>query len=166
TWDRAQALLGAKVYASTELTYAGELITCGHCGKPIIGESKIKKTKSGEKEYVYYRCSRYNIEGHPRVRLPEADLDHQTLAMFDELRIEDEKVRDHFLAVLLAQTHQEQQQSKAEVAEIKRQHALVQQQQDRLLNLRLLEEINGDTYASKSTELRDQEAKLRLQLDV
>src|SRR5581483_1955499 len=79
TWDRAQALLGAKVYASTELTYAGELITCGHCGKPITGESKIKKTKSGEKEYVYYRCSRYNIEGHPRVRLPEADLDHQTL---------------------------------------------------------------------------------------
>jgi site-specific DNA recombinase len=166
TWDRTQALSNAKVYSSTEMTYAGELITCGHCGKPITGESKTKKTKTGEKEYLYYRCSKYNAKGHPRIRLPESDLDHQTLALFDQLRIEDEKVRDHFLAVLRAQTQQEQQESKAEVAEIKRQHALIQQQQDRLLNLRLLDEINGDTFASKSTELRDQLAKLRLQLDI
>lgn len=166
TWDRTQALSNAKVYSSTEMTYAGELITCGHCGKPITGESKTKKTKNGEKEYLYYRCSKYNAKGHPRIRLSESDLDHQTLALFDQLRIEDEKVRDHFLAVLRAQTQQEQQESKAEVAEIKRQHALIQQQQDRLLNLRLLDEINGDTFASKSTELRDQLATLRLQLDV
>ncbi len=71
TWDRVQAILGGKVYRCTGLTYAGELITRGSCGHPITGECKTKRTKSGEKDYVYYRCSHYNAAGHPRVRLRE-----------------------------------------------------------------------------------------------
>lgn len=78
TWDRVQVLLGDKVYRPHE-TYAGELITCGHCGHPITHGLKTKRTKSGEKEYVYYRCSKYNAAGHPRVRITEPDLDRQVL---------------------------------------------------------------------------------------
>ena len=166
TWDRVQALLGAKVYRATELTYAGELITCAHCGHPITGESKVKKTKSGEREYIYYRCAKYNAEGHPRTRVTETDLDEQTLSMFDRLRIDDEKVQDNFMAVLRAQTCQEQQESEAEITETNRQLSLLRGQQNQLLNLRLLDEINAETFARKATELRDREAKLQLQLEV
>ena len=60
TWDRVQALLGGKVYRSHEMTYAGSLVTCGHCGSPITGEVKTKTTKHGVTEYVYYRCCHYN----------------------------------------------------------------------------------------------------------
>lgn len=35
TWQRVQVLLGSHVYQSHEMTYAGERITCGHCGHPI-----------------------------------------------------------------------------------------------------------------------------------
>lgn len=38
-------------------------------------------------------------------------------------------------------------------------------QQDRLLNLRLLDEIYGDTFASKSTELRDRIAAASLRVE-
>ncbi|MGB7344427.1 MAG: recombinase family protein, partial [Pirellulaceae bacterium] len=34
------------------------------------------------------------------------------------------------------------------------------------LNLRMLEEINADTFASKSRDLRDREAELKLEIDV
>jgi site-specific DNA recombinase len=34
-----------------------------------------------------------------------------------------------------------------------------------LLNLRLLEEIDADTYAAKSTELRDQVGRLSVELE-
>jgi hypothetical protein len=40
------------------------------------------------------RCAKYTKAGHPRVRVPEADLDKQVLAVFDKMRIEDEGVRD------------------------------------------------------------------------
>ena len=42
----------------------------------------------------------------------------------------------------------------------------VRDQQNRLLNLRMLEEIDADTFASKSRELRDREAELKLEIDV
>lgn len=44
TWDRVRALLGGRVFQSHALTYAGEQIQCGHCGHPITGERKTKKS--------------------------------------------------------------------------------------------------------------------------
>ncbi len=164
-WGRVQTLMGDKVYRSHEATYAGELVTCGHCGRPITGESKFKKTKSGEKRYVYYRCARYSAAGHPRVRVAEANLDRQVLALFDKIRIEDEKVRDWFLRVLRARTRDNQQASEQRVVDLQRQLGLLRRQQDRLLNLRLLEEIETDTFAAKNTEFRDRIARLTLEVE-
>ena len=165
TWQRVQELMGQKVYRAHHMTYAGELITCGHCGRPITGEAKTKRTKAGEKVYVYYRCCGYTAADHPRVRVSEADLDQQVLAMFAKMRIEDEKVQDWFGKVLRARTQEDQRVDREKAAQIDRQLALVVNQQERLLNLRLLEEINASTFATKSTELRDREALLRLRAE-
>ena len=70
TWDRVQALLGGQVYRTHELTYGSDLITC-QCGHKIVGERKIKQTKAGERDYIYYRCSKYSEQGaspHPADR--------------------------------------------------------------------------------------------------
>ena len=90
TWERVQALLGEQVYRTHELTYGSDLITC-QCGHKIVGERKIKLTRAGERDYNYYRCSKYSSKGHPRIRLTEADLDAQVLALFAKLRIEDDR---------------------------------------------------------------------------
>ncbi|MEZ6212035.1 MAG: recombinase zinc beta ribbon domain-containing protein [Phycisphaerales bacterium] len=79
-------LIGRHVYHSHEMTFAGGFAACAHCGKVVTGEQVTKKTKSGERRYVYYRCSRYTAEGHPRVRLlPEKELDRQLMAVFDSI---------------------------------------------------------------------------------
>lgn len=165
TFDRVQHQLGGQVYRAHELTYASNLIECGHCGRPITGESIKRTRKSGTKVYRYYRCAGYTAVGHPRVRLTEADLDQQVLGLFDKLRIEDERVRDWFARVLRERTLGEQQESRQAVAELNRQLTLVRRQQDQLLNLRLLEEIEQETFASKATELRDRVARLNAQLE-
>ena len=100
-----------------------------------------------------------------RVRLPQADLDVQILALFDRLRVENEEVRDWFQMVLRARTREQQRASQDRLQELDRQLAQITAQQDRLLNLRLNDEIEADTYGRKSTELRDREAKLRLQVE-
>jgi site-specific DNA recombinase len=165
TWDRVQSLLGGPVYRTHELTYASDLIKCGHCGHTITGERKTKQTKGGEKAYVYYRCSKYSRKDHPRVRLTEEDLDKQMLALFAKLRIEDEEVRDWVLRVLRARTREEQDQTREQRAESQRQLSQIEAQRDRLLNLRLLGEIEADTFAAKGTELRDREAQVRLKIE-
>lgn len=102
--DRVQGLLGNRQQVTHALTFAGDLIECGFCGHQITGESKTKQTKSGPREYVYYRCTKYNKPDHPRIRIKEADIDDQVLAFFDRIRIEDDTIRDWFRAVLASKT--------------------------------------------------------------
>jgi DNA invertase Pin-like site-specific DNA recombinase len=166
TWDRVQVLLGGHAYRSHEMTYAGEVFTCAHCGHPITGERKFKKTRSGEKAYTYYRCTYYNVPGHPRIRVTEADLDRQVLAVFAKMRIEDDDVREWFQTVLRSQTRDAQQESLAQRAELQRQETLLVSQQDRLLNMRLGDEVDEATFAKKQTEIRDRLSSIKLQIEI
>ena len=165
-WERVQALLGQKIYRQHQMTYASDLITCGHCGSPITGERKTKMTKSGERQYVYYRCSQYHKGDHPRIRLTENQLDSQMLAIFDTLRVEDEEFRDTFREQLRQATNWDERSSANRAKQLQDELVAIRDQQSRLLNLRMLEEIDADTFASKSRELRDREAELKLEIDV
>lgn len=165
TWDRVQALLGGHVYQSHAHTYAGDLIACGHCGHPITGEKVRKKSKNGDRFYTYYRCTYYNKKGHPRVRVREADLEEQVLAVFAKMKVEDPEVRDWFRLVLASQTRDAQAESLAQRGELQRQETLLVQQQDRLLNLRISDDVDQETFARKHTGIRDRLASIKLQLD-
>ena len=163
TWNRVQVKLGEKPYRSHDLTYAGGLIQCRHCGGTITGESVVKKSTG--KEYVYYRCSLYNTTGHPRVRLNEDKIDQQLLALFDKMRLQSDEERAWFVEELRNRTDDEQAQARHKAEEIQRQLTLLRQQQDRLLNLRLLGEIDEQAMSAKAMELRDREANFKLLLD-
>ncbi len=163
TWDRVQTLLGKRQQVTRTLTYAGNLIVCGHCGHMITGECKIKKTKAGPKEYIYYRCTKYSREGHPRTRIRESVFDDQMIQFFDRLEIKNAEVRDWFRQVLGARAKSSQEQSKAKRSELQRQEKRIADQQDRLLNMRIAGEIDEDTFSKKNTELRDRLASVVLQ---
>lgn len=165
TWDRVQVLLGEKVYRAHEMTYAGELVTCAHCGRPVTGEQKLKRTRAGEKEYTYYRCSRYTEADHPRIRVTEGRLDRQVLDLFRKMRIEDAGIREWIVKVLRARTRSIQEEAKNRTDGIRRELTSIATQRDRLLNLHLLDEIEAGTFSRKDTELRDRAARLRLQLE-
>ncbi len=165
TFERVQVLLGNATYASHESVYGSGLIECAHCGRPIVFEVKTKQLKSGLKEYRYYRCSRYTAERHPRIRVTEADLDEHVQEMFQRLRIEDEKVRAWIVKVLRARVKDTQKASAERYERTERQLVEVKRQKDRLLDMRLTDEIDGDTFARKHRELRDEEAKLELQIE-
>lgn len=53
-------------------------------------EWKTKKTKSGPRDYLYDRYTKYNKPDHPRIRVTEAELDRQVFEVFDKIRIEDD----------------------------------------------------------------------------
>ena len=125
-----------------------------------------KKTKNGDRYYTYYRCTYYTKPGHPRIRVPEPALEAQVMAIFDKMKVQDEGVRDWFRLVLASQTRDAQADSRAQRQELQRQETLIVAQQDRLLNLRLAEDIDQETFARKHMEMRDRLAAIKLQLDV
>lgn len=165
TWDRVQVLLGQKIYQTHRLTYGSELIRCGHCGSPITGECKTKRTKNGEKEYVYYRCAQYHRGTHPRIRMTESEFDEQMLRLFDSLRVESDEFRDEFREGLRKSTNLDERSSAMRAKQLQEDLVRLRDQQNRLLNLRLLEEIDAETFATKNTELRDRTAQLQLEIE-
>lgn len=165
TWDRVQKILGQGLYKSHQMIYASELIECGHCGCPITGEKKTKKVKDGQRDYTYYRCVKYHKGDHPRTRLTEGELDAQMLALFDKMRVEDDEFRNTFREHLRKTTNWDERSSASNAKRLQDELIQVRDHQNRLLNLRLLEEIEAETYAKKAQELRDREAELKLQID-
>ena len=147
------------------MVFASNLITCEHCGRIVTGELKTMKTRSGEKSYTYYRCARYSLPAHPRIRLREEEFERQVLQTFEKLRIDNPKVQDWFKRVLQARSQKVQNDREARVVELTRQRKLLRNQQERLLNLRLGDEIDEQTFASKQTELRDRLAEVSLQIE-
>lgn len=103
--------------------------------------------------------------GHPRIRLREAELDEQVLALFDCIRIQDKKVCEWFGRVLRTKARENRETSQERIADLNRQLTSLRNQQDRLLNLRLLEEIDESTFASKNRELRDRITQLDVQIE-
>ncbi len=154
TWSRAQVLLGRKCYRSHAMTYAGNLIQCGYCGRPISGEVKTKNTRSGEARYVYYRCARYTRPGHPRVRVREEELDFQVGLMLSRLHGWFEAAVPHWMRrVAEERTKIEAAETGDRIKELRRQKSLAVAQQEQLLNLRLADEISSDDFAAKKVEL-------------
>ncbi len=165
TWDRVQTMLGNRSQATYTFTYGGGVVLCGHCNCMIVGEQITKKPS--DKKYRYYRCGQYvKAEGHPRDRATERDLDQQVLAMFDRIHVEDPEVREWFVKVLHARTLEDRKEAKASISEATRQLNLLVVQKDRLTDMRMGGEIDADEFAERKTKMRDEEARLRLQLDV
>lgn len=163
TWNRVQALLGGKTYKSHQLTYAGGLVRCGHCGNLITGEQVIKP-KTG-KSYVYYRCTVSRLNGHPRHRVTEAQLDEQILSVFRSIQ-QPEDVQAWFAEALKKWNADHRIGSQEHTALLQKELSQLRQQQDKLLNLRLADEIDADAFAMKKTELRDRMANVTLQIEV
>ncbi len=159
TFARVQARLGQRHYKKHDLAYAG-LIQCGHCQRKITGE----RIKRGERRYTYYRCSGYNTEGHPRVRLREADVERQVLAFLKGLRFEDSQLRDWFRDAIRARTATIEAETKERRARARAALTKVEKREEGLLSLRLDREISSEEFATQRDRLRAQRLELEQEL--
>lgn len=165
SFDDAQVRLGVGTYRSHQMVYAGELIVCDHCGSPITGETKVKDTRIGKTSYCYYRCCRYHIGDHPRVRVTEAWLDQQVLVLLRRIDEKAVKLKDLFSQVMHSRLLLDLAESRLRADETSRLLALLEGQQDELLNLRLAGRIDQQRFESKQAELDRRDAILRSQRD-
>lgn len=162
---RVQILLGDKTYIGHESVYGSGMVKCGHCGRPMVYEVKTKPTCSGPKEYRYYRCSRYTSPGHPRVRINEMQLDRQIIEFFRQIKVNDPKIHAWIVKIIQLKAETFQRDDESRLDDLQRQIAVANRQRSRLLNMRIAEEIDRDTFAAKDAELREQLGHLNLLID-
>ena len=127
-----------------------------------VGEDRIPRKPSG-----------YHKGDHPRIRMAESELDEQMLALFDSMCVESDEFREEFREGLRSLTNEELRLAKLQDDEIHQAYTRIAEQQSQLLDLRLDEEIDSETYAAKATErrsygateLRDKAASMALHLE-
>ena len=165
TFSRVGTMLGVIACSSHESVYGSALVECGHCGRPVICEIKIKKTRAGDREYRYYRCSRYNAEGHPRDRVGESAFDTVILDLFRRMRVDDPAIHRWVENVIRAKARDDMKENTRRAQEVAGQIAKLRKDRDVLLTLRMHDEISAGTYADKDAELRDRMGLLSVVTD-
>lgn len=164
TWDQVRVSFDEQSYRSHELVYASRLIRCGHCGHIVTGEPKIKMTRSGQREYVYYRCSKYTTPGHPRIRLPEQELDRQLQEMFDSGGDLSDESRNLVQMVARSILETRFEDEKVQVSESKRLLSLLETQRQKLLSRNLSGSISDALFDQQQSEFDERERRLRKQM--
>ncbi len=150
TWDRVQVLMGDKIYLSHEMLYASELIRCSHCNHFITGERKFRDTKRGRWSTLTIAARIHSLgsSAHPRGRRAarRTNLWHCSAGFGSKMS----KSAIGSCAVLRARTQETQQADQNKIADLNRQLTGLRSQQDRLLNLRLLDEIEETTFSRRA----------------
>ncbi|GIW76478.1 MAG: integrase [Phycisphaerae bacterium] len=167
TFERVRERFGTdfKVYHQPQLTFAGGLITCAHCGRVVTGEHKIKKSPDGTtRDYYYYRCSGYATEGHPKHRLSEHQIDEQLLAFFATIKL-DAETQAWFVEVIKARAKSGQADNKQRRIDLLRQHDQLTAKMQSVLDLRIEGEITQEEFAAKRAQMQDRQSAIRLQLE-
>ena len=159
-FERVQTRLGRKGRRRTSrvLLFSGELLRCGHCDHAVTGEF-IKG------RYSYYRCSQYNAPDHPRVRVKEEALDAQVRSMLESLRVNDPEIRDWFVRVLRTRSRRTQVEAEQRREQLASELAKTQRMMNELVDLRLRNEIESDTFVPKHASLRGRVQELRAAMD-
>jgi site-specific DNA recombinase len=162
-FERVQALMRGRGNRALDLVYSGTLITCGHCGRAVTGERITKRlARSGAvAQYVYYRCVGYTAAGHPRVRVPEAALDAQVLALFGRLRMDegDRAWASKMLRRRQAATHAATEDT---IARAQQELQRARRESETLFQMRLAEEVGPEKFREKNAEIEQRIARLEL----
>ena len=167
TFQLVQERLGGRIIRKPEITFAGQLMRCGHCGRIVTGEKKRKKSPDGTvRHYRYYRCTHYHTENHPRIRMAESEVNRQFVAAFSDLRIDDADIRQWFVDVTRARAQDGQKHNEQAKGDMLRQQAVIDSKLQTLLDLRMEKEIGSEEYATKRAELHARQSAIRFRLEV
>lgn len=160
TWDLVQASFGDRRQKSHTLLFSHGLIRCGHCHRQVTGEKKVKHTKCGPKDYVYYRCCRYNDPLHPRHRIKEKQLETQVERALQSLHFPTPEWEAWATSVAAAYLEATLGKTSLQLTELRRQESLTRESIGELLNLRLAGRINDGQFDQKNLELQQRVASL------
>lgn len=164
TWDAVRVSFQEQKYRSHEMAFANQLIICKCCGHPITGEIKEKQTKSGLRQYVYYRCARYQSMGHPRIRLREQEVEVQVRQMLTQFSCSRIDLKQLLVNIAKHRMQHELSSNENRSEVLKRQISLIESQLEELLNLLLSKTISESRYNEKQSELSKRSDLLRAQL--
>ncbi len=139
--------------------YTG-LMKCGECGAAITAQEKIKIQQNGNvHRYVYYGCTK-RIDANCKQKNIREEVLEKEINEFLQ-RLEMPKVFHDWAIETLKEIHEQEKNSRDSLI-LRKQHEYnsITFQLDKLLELRMADEISPEDYKRKKSELEKQEVEL------
>ena len=162
-YDKVQVLLGRKgrPKPKTHIFAFTGMIRCGECGAMITAEEKIKRQKNGNvHRYIYYHCTKRKDPKCSQKCIEEKELEKQILDILERIEIPPEF---HQWAV--------KQLKKESKIEVKDRNKILENQKraykncvkkiDRLIEMRMNNEISQEEFLRKKKELLEEKVRLK-----
>jgi len=167
-YDKIQFLLGRKDRPRStpkhEFAYTG-LIKCAHCGASITAEEKWKHQKNGNvHHYIYYRCTKRGKKECTSRPVRVEVIDKGVMDFLKKIKIP--KDFHDWAITTLKEMHQEEAKDRDSILYDKqKQYKEVVKKLDRILEMRIAEEMTADQYSTKKSELESEQRTLKSYLD-
>lgn len=165
-YDKVQILLGKEGRPRPKTHYFPftGLITCGECGAMITAETKRKHNKKANqiKDYTYYHCTRRkkDIDCSQRKSISAIDLEERLREEIDRFTILPEF--KELALEILHEANQKEFHTRTNIYEMQLQAlAEAQKQSNKLLELRLKEQVSEEQYNLKREALTKEINDLR-----
>ena len=160
-FNRAQIILGNrnKAHAPHKFAFTG-MIRCGECGSAITAEEKIKRQKNGNVHfYTFYRCTKRKRPDCSQKYLRIEEMEAQIMDILERIEIPPE-FSQWAIAQLKKEAGKETGSRKSILTAQRKNYDDCLNKLDRLLEMRINEEITPEEFAEKKTELNREKARL------
>lgn len=160
-FDRAQVILGNrnKAHAPHKFAFTG-MIRCGECGSAITAEDKIKRQKNGNVHfYTFYRCTKRKRSDCSQKYLRKEEMEAQIMDILERIEIPPE-FSQWAIAQLKKEADKEVGSRKSILTAQRKNYDDCLKKLDRLLEMRMNEEITPEEFAEKKTDLAKEKERL------
>jgi site-specific DNA recombinase len=158
-YDKIQVILGKKSKtrpSKRKLPFTGSLIRCSNCGTCITAEYKKKTQKNGNvHQYIYYHCTGRSHMACKEPSIRQEDLERQIIEFLGNIKISKE-FNNFILDIVERQLKDKNRNKTREKSKIKLEIEKLENRLDNLLDLRMVGDIDSDTYRLKRDEVRKQ----------
>ena len=160
-FNRAQVILGNrnKAHAPHKFAFTG-MIRCGECGSAITAEEKIKRQKNGNVHfYTFYRCTKRKRSDCSQKYLRKEEMETQIMDILERIEIPPE-FSQWAIAQLKKEADKEVGSRKSILTAQRKNYDDCLNKLNRLLEMRMNEEITPEEFSEKKTELNREKSRL------
>ena len=160
-FNRAQVILGNrnKAHAPHKFAFTG-MIRCGECGSAITAEDKIKRQKNGNVHfYTFYRCTKRKRSDCSQKYLRKEEMETQIMDILERIEIPPE-FSQWAIAQLKKEADKEVGSRKSILTVQRKNYDDCLNKLDRLLEMRINEELTPEEFAEKKTGLNREKSRL------
>ena len=166
-FDHAQRILGKRGKPRPRIhsfPFTG-MIKCGECGGMVTAENKIKRGKNGQEwRYTYYHCSHRTKTPCKQLAVTKDALEQQINAVILKSRISDKF--NHWAIEELRRSNKEEMKGQNQINKNNLEAYNENKKMiDNLLNLKLKEMIDDETYKTKKNTLFAEQLTIKKRME-